>query len=276
MKYNLATLYRRKRPNTRRRIIPLRPIELPAMLASDLYAKAYRPIIDVWRTGADMVLDQYKRTLAEITGDSPEQATATISAVEAISATALVTVQLQLEEWAARVERFHRGRWRGAVLSATSVDIGELVGAGDMRMPLSAAIERNVGLIKSVSDETRQRIGDAVFRGFQQRVPAEQTAEEFKHFIGMSERRALNIAADQTVKIGAALNDERRREAGMSTWQWHHSGKPHYRPEHKARNGKRYDDDAKSGEHKPPLDRPGQLPFCGCTSRAILDLESEF
>lgn len=93
----------------------------------------------------------------------------------------------------------------------------------------------------------------------------------------MARRRALNIASDQLSKLSNSLADERRRQAVLSVWAWVHSGKLHPREDHKARDGFLYSDDpAMTGEtvhgqtvRKPPEDRPGQLPYCGCLSRGI-------
>lgn len=275
MKYDLAALWRRK-SNPRRREVMLRPISAPSALAGDLYAAAYKPVIAAWQSVVDPIVAEYERTLSAITRDSPETIGVQLSAVENQAAALMLTLRLRLTRWAEIVERFHRGKWRGAVRSATKVDITTLIGPEDMRIPMSAAIERNVGLIRSVSEQTRTRIGEAVFSGLQRRAPAREVAAEIREAVGMSRRRALNIASDQTVKLTSALNEERRREAGISTWSWVSSHKLHFRPEHARRDGKRYDDNATSGEHKPPTDKPGMLPYCGCGSRAVLSLDGEF
>lgn len=265
MRYDLASMWRRAR-NPRRRVVVLRKIVVPAMMATNLYRAVYRPIIAKWRAALPSIMAEYERTLAEIVQDSPADAAEEISRVERDLEAIMLTVRLRLEEWSLTVERYHRRKWRGAILTATGVDISTLVGAGDMRLPIGAAIERNVNLVRSVSDETRRRIADTVFRSFQQRRDPRDVGRELAKAIDMSERRAKNIAADQNVKLASALNEERRREAGIDTFQWVHSGKLHPRPEHIARDGKRYTDD------KPPPDMPGELPYCGCTSRAVLEL----
>ena len=275
MKYDLAMLWRRTR-NPRRREVVFRPIVAPATLAGDLYAAAYRPVIDVWTAALPGIIAEYERTLAELTTDSPADVAATVTAVEADIARLLLSIRLRLERWAQRMEVWQRGKWRSAVLTATGVDVNTLIGPADMRLTLGAAIEANVALVRSVSDQIRDRIAQEVLQGLRERRPARATAAAIREKVDMGRRRALNIAADQTVKITAALNDERRREAGLSTWEWVHSGKLHPRENHKARNGKRYDDDVASGPRKPPEDRPGMLPFCGCTSRAVLSLDGEF
>jgi SPP1 gp7 family putative phage head morphogenesis protein len=55
------------------------------------------------------------------------------------------------------------------------------------------------------------------------------------------------------------------KQAGLDEYQWQHSGKLHYRPHHRARDGKIF----KWGEID-PLDMPGIPPFCGCKKRAVI------
>lgn len=172
-------------------------------------------------------------------------------------------------------------RWRRTVQAATSIDLATLIGPQDVRETLETVIARNVGLVRSVSDETRRRIADSVFRGLQARTPSRQVAKEISEAVGIERRRALRIAADQNVKMSSALNDERRRQAGIDSFLWRHSGKVHPRAAHVERDGKLYSEDpGKVGTEyegklvrKVPEDRPGQLPFCGCSARAVLILE---
>lgn len=265
----LSAMARRAR-KSRKREVTLRQIIAPATFASDLYAAAYAPVIAVWNVAAERIVAEYERTLSAMTADSPADIGQVLSGVDGELLRIVLSVRLRLEQWALRTERWHRGKWRGAVLSATAVDIGTMLGAEPVRDMLGAAVERNVGLVKSVSEQARQRISDAVFRGLTNRTPARDVAKQITEATGMARRRAVNIASDQLTKLTSALDAERRREAGIDTFEWVHSGKVHPRPEHEARNGKRYSDD------DPPADMPGELPFCGCTSRAVLSLDGEF
>lgn len=279
MRIDLAAMTRRVR-NPRRKVIPLRPIVAPAVRASDLYAAVYGPIIALWQGAVERILTEYERSLAQITTDSAADLQGIVGSVEAEGQSVIVGLRSRLTAWAAAIEAWQRRRWRSNVLSATGVDIGMLIGPGDVRGTLATVIERNVGLVRSVSDETRQKIADAVFRGLQERTPVRDVAKTIREAVDMGRRRALNIAADQTVKITASLNEERRRQAGIDAWEWVHSGKLHPREEHRARNGLLYSDDpADVGNEEggkrvrtPPADRPGQLPWCGCTARAVLIL----
>lgn len=274
MRYDLAGMVKRTRKPRRKSVI-LRPITAPATMASNLYASGYQPVVKAWESTLPAILAAYERSLAAMTQDSPAEVGAVLTATENEIARLVLSIRIRLEAWAAKLEQYHRQRWRSAVLTATQVDIGTLIGPADARVTVAASIERNVGLVRSVSEQARTRIGESVFRGLQKRAPAAEVAKEIREATGMARRRALNIAADQTVKLASSLNQERRREAGIDTWEWVHSGKLHPREDHKARNGKRYSDDPADGA-PPPNDRPGELPFCGCTERAVLSLDGEF
>lgn len=269
MRYDLAQLARRAK-RTRRTSITLKPITPPATLATDLYTVAYAPVVKAWESAMPDLLANYERALSGMTQDSPEEVGGTLTGIEAELTRLLFSIRLRIERWALKVEKWQRTKWAANIKAATGVDLGTLVGAGDMRAPVSTAIERNVSLVRSVSEQSRARIGDAVFRGLQQRRSADEVAKEIRVAVDMSRRRARNVASDQLVKLSSQLNSERRREAGIDTWEWVSSHKLHFRPEHAARDGKRYAD------HDAPADLPGELPFCGCTEQAVLSLEGEF
>lgn len=268
MRYDLAALTRRMR-NPRRSTIIMRKIVPPATMASNLYAAGYAPIIEAWQGALPGIMDRYERALSLVT-DSPEDLGAGLAQAET-QANGLATIlRLGISRWAQAVEAWHRGKWRAAVLVATGVDVSTLIGPADMRLTIAAAIERNVALVKSVSDQARDRIANAVFAGLKARTPPREVAKQLQEAVDMGKRRARNIAADQLTKITSDLAEERMREAGIDHYQWVHSGKLHPRESHRARNGKRYE------LGKPERDTPGQLPYCGCTSRAVLSLDGEF
>lgn len=274
-RYILRDLARRQR-NIRRRRIVLRDIAPPAVLASDLYAACYAPVVALWQNATDRIVGTYARSLAEVTTDSPADLTADLDAADAEFQRLLFLITPQLNTWALRVESWFRGKWRGAVLSATGVDLQTMLGPQDVRASLETHIQWNNDLIRDVSAEARRRIGAAVFDGLRNRSPARDVAAKVREATGFARDRSRRIASDQLAKLTSALADERRREAGIDRWRWRHSGKLHFRPEHKARDGKVYADTAAgAGENAlaPPEDRPGQLPYCGCRALACLIFE---
>lgn len=289
MRIPLAEMTRRARPGSRRKAITLQPIKLPGTRATDLYRAAYAPVIELWTRALPGIEAEYARSLAALTtdsaatlvGDSAATLEAEIERTSNLAGAFVLGVRTRIEGWARLAEAWHRARWRRTVQAATSIDLATLIGPQDAREALETVIARNVSLVRDVSDQTRQRIADAVFRGLQARTPPRTVAREIAEAVAMGWRRALRIAADQNVKLGSALNEERRRQAGIDSWAWVHSGKIHPRARHVERDGKLYSEDpAKVGTEyegrtvrKVPEDKPGELPYCGCTTRAVLILE---
>lgn len=266
MRYSLRELVRRTR-NPRRSSIVIRDIIPPATLATDLYRACYRPIIQAWERALPSISAEYERTLSQMTTDAPADIDAALNDVSEEVRRLVLSLTPSLRDWALRVERWQRGKWRGAILSATGVDLQTMIGPEDVRQTLEAAINWNVNLIKDVSDQARQRISNSVFSGLNERKPATEVAKEIREVVGMGRNRARRIASDQLTKVTSALASERRREAGIEAWRWRHSGKAHPRLDHQARSGKEYTDATA------PSDLPGRLPFCGCREQAVVKFD---
>lgn len=284
MKYNLAALTRRAR-NPRRSAIVIRDIVPPATLASDLYASCYKPVVELWQRASSRIVSEYARTLSAMTTDAPSDLQAALNAADSEFERIFLLLEASLREWGLRVERWQRDKFRGAILSATGVDIATLIGPEDMRATVEQYLTWNTDLIRDVNAQARKRISDSVFAGLQNRTPARDVAKQIHEATDMSRRRSIGIASDQLSKLSSALADERRREAGLDVWKWRHSGKRHPRETHIARNGNLYADSGSSGmvgreiEGKavqappPENDRPGRPPYCGCRGQAVLVLD---
>lgn len=280
--YDLAATTRRVR-RPRRKSVTLREVAAPAGLATDLYIAVYKPAVDLWAAATPAIIAEYERTLASMTQDSPSDVQGQIDAAAEGFNRLFISLTPALRNWTLRVEQIVRTRWRGAVLSATSVDMQTLLGPADVRDTLESFLNWNAQLVKDVSDQAAKRIADRVFTGLTQRKPAREVAKEIREAVGMARDRSLRIASDQLSKVSSSLAEERRREAGLEVWMWLHSGKAHPRAQHVARDGLLYSDNpalvGKSVDGKvvnaPPVagDRPGQQPFCGCRSRGVLVFE---
>jgi SPP1 gp7 family putative phage head morphogenesis protein len=254
---------------TSRRPVALANIAPTKVQADDLFA-IYARVIAVWVDGQAMIVDEYERTLAQLQQDTAETTAGAIDSVAAEIQRLVIMLTPDLRRWALQVERVHRGKWVRSVLSAVDVNLDTILTAGDVEDTVSASVNWNVSLIRDVSDETRRRIGNAVFAGFQRRAPAREIAKEIRDSIGMARDRARRIAADQTVKLGARLNQARQEQAGLTSFKWRHSGKAHPRSWHKERDGKIY---PWRGNSIPTDDMPGVPPYCGCTAQGMITFE---
>lgn len=277
MRFDLTAMAKRQ---GLRRSTTIRDIRPPEMYALDLFRAAYLPVVSVWEEVVGPLSAEYRRSLSEITTDAPSDLDAILNEAERRTGAIFFSLKPALERWTLFVERWYRGKWNAAVLSASRVDLSTMIGPADVRVSLETSIANNVGLVRSVSDEARQKMSQAVFDGLRNRTPADEVARRLKDVAGMGRARARRVASDQLAKLTSSLADERRRQAGLSEWEWLHSGKLHPREHHRARNGRVYSDDpsevgGKVGGkaiHAPPNDRPGQLPFCGCRSRSVISL----
>lgn len=279
-RYSLADLARRANPGMRRKAILLRDVAPPAVMATNLFRAVYAPVIATWTAALPRIEAEYERTLSSMTTDSPADVQAEVDSAASALQRLVLTLTPQVRNWALRVEAWHRNRWRGAVLSATGVDLATMIGPEGVAAALETHIEWNTALIRDVSDQIRQRVGNAVFDGLRNRTPAREVAKSINEAVGLGKARSQRIASDQLQKLTSALADERRREAGITAWEWVHSRKLHPRARHVERNGNYYTDDPTAvGEsingktlHAPPDDRPGQLPWCGCRARSVIDM----
>jgi len=281
MTIDLASMVRRIR-NPRRSQIVVRDIIPPAVLASNLYTVAYAPIVNAWASALPKIIAEYERSLAAITTDSPANLQARLDAASSDIERLFILLDAGLRDWTLGVERWQRGKWRGAVLSATGVDLQTMIGPENVKETLDRIIAWNVSLIRDVSAEAKRRISNAVFAGLNQRKPANEVAAEIREAVTMSRDRARRIASDQLSKLTSALAAERRREAGLTIYRYRHSGKLHPRSWHQARNGKLYADNPADAERVingetvnapiPEDDRAGIPPFCGCREQGVIDL----
>lgn len=276
MRFDLATLTRRTR-NPRRKSIPLREIAPPATMAADLFRACYLPIVQAITARTDRIMAAYERALSALTHDSPADVTAELADMQTELDRLVLILTPRLRDWAVRTEKWQRGKWRGAVLSATGVDLETMIGAGDVRQPLEASIAWNTALIKDVGDQARQRIAAAVFAGLNQRRPAVDVARDIREAVSMSRRRSLLVASDQLAKLTSALDGERMQQAGIERFIYRHGGKRHPRSWHLARNGKTYDlstfKEVGGGDVIAANDRPGIPPYCSCRKQAVVTFD---
>lgn len=260
----LATLARAK--GIRRAAIALRPITTTTAQANE-FAAIIMPIVNLWQEAQVDILRGYTLpTNDALTVDNANDMQIAIDRLAGEAARLVVVITPRLRDWSLRIERWHRSRWTGAVKAATNIDLATVLTALPVQETLEAFIARNVALVRDIAAQAQGKIAETVFRNYQQRTPIAQVAKELTDAVGLSRTRARRVAADQTVKLAAALDRERQTEAGIEKFQWRHSGKVNGRDEHIARDGNIY------SWSDPPADLPGSLPYCGCRAAAYLDI----
>lgn len=232
-------------------------------------ARLYLEIVQVWVNAKPAIVAEYSRSLAGMTTDSPVDMEALIQ-VTADTATHTInaTFTAGMQAWLTRFQRWHMNTLIAKLRYASGVDLTNQLFAADVAPTIEDVLVRNVALVRSVSDQTRARIADIVFRGFQERKPVAKVSRELTDALGMSRRRSLRIARDQAAKLSATLDQDRQQQLGAKGFQWQSSGKLHFRPEHKARDGKYYAWNSSVAKNDPP----GRAINCGCKARAVFKL----
>lgn len=148
-----------------------------------------------------------------------------------------------------------------------------------METVINASIKENVSLIKSIPEQFFDRITGAVTRSMQAGGSTKQLAEEIKQYAKMTDRRAKNIALDQTRKVYTSLHVRQFQEAGIKKFKWIHvGGSVHPRHYHMADHPEGLNGGIFSLDDPPVIERktgikgfPAQLPFCKCTMAAVFE-----
>lgn len=265
MRFDLAAMAGRL--GLKRRETTFAPIITTQAQANTLAQIAHQQLAP-WYGSRARIVEIYERELARrVQTDSIDELASLFAQLGDEVSRLILDLTPAMQAWSIGVEQWHRGKWARSVLAGTDVDISTMIGPNDALESIETFMARQTALIRNVSDETRAKVADLVYRGLQQRTPSRDIGREIARALGLARQRANRIAADQATKLSAALDRQRQREAGLDHWKWKHSGKLHFRPQHKARDGNIYTDE------NAPEDEPGELPFCGCVRQGVLIID---
>lgn len=137
---------------------------------------------------------------------------------------------------------------------------------------MSATVQQNVALIKSIPQQYLNEVEGAVMRSVQAGRDLATLSKELQKKFNVSKRRAALIATDQNNKATSAFQRARQQELGITEAVWMHSsaGKEP-RPTHVAMNGKKYDvSKGMWDSDEKAYVWPGQLINCRCTSKSVI------
>lgn len=95
---------------------------------------------------------------------------------------------------------------------------------GPLRETINASITANVKLITNLKDKYLFQIGEAVQRSIISGKGMGDLLPEMEKIAGMTKGRAKKIALDQTKKTYAAITRHRMAGAGITKFEWLHSG----------------------------------------------------
>ena len=142
---------------------------------------------------------------------------------------------------------------------------------------ISSARNENVSLIQSIYSQYFTNIDGDVMRGISSGSITQMNENILKRG-SMTERRAKNIADDQTKKVYNNLNKQRMQSQGLNKYIWRHSaGGQNPRQDHIDMDGNVY-----SFDDPPIIDKntgergiPGQAINCRCFMVPVIEFEDE-
>lgn len=149
------------------------------------------------------------------------------------------------------------------------IDLKAVIQQEDLEEHIKMVTAKNVGLIKSLTDEAYGKIQQAVYNNASGGGTFKDLKDELTKTFNMSGRRAKIIARDQIAKFNSSLDEVRQRQAGIEEYDWSTSHDERVRPLHKRLDGKRYKWGEKTGaESGLP---PGQPILCRCVALAVIE-----
>lgn len=267
---------------TKRRRFVIRNRE-PLKRDRDHLLGIYLRVVRHWEGAIPRIVEVYERNAR---ADGLISDTAEDIVTEAIDSEAswfervFFDLRILVADWAGYVEAYQRSRWTKAIFSATGVELDTLLEAGDVSMTVRERIAANLELVRDVNAQQRQRMVQAVYNGYSQRLSAREIAKELQAVTGFGRKRAMLIASNELTTLVSQLDRERMHQAGITEFVWRHSGKLHPRTWHKARNGKRYNLETRkqsdgNGDEVIPKDDMFGVPIrCGCVGDSWLDLDA--
>lgn len=248
----------------------LAPIAITDALKKDLYRLTVRPVQAWQQEVTERVLPAYERALGTMTRDDESDDIAEIIRIaEALVEGRTVQVTAEVEDWLKDALRWHESRWTSAVRAGAGVDIFPFINRADSLPRVRAFQKRISSLIKDISATARKDVEETIWRGLTEQTPRRQLGKELSERLGLQRARANRIAIDQAQKLNSKLTEIRMQEAGLTKYEWRHSGKINFRQAHKDRNGNTY------ALGYPRGDTPGLKPFCGCIQMPVIDVEEE-
>jgi uncharacterized protein with gpF-like domain len=158
-------------------------------------------------------------------------------------------------------------------LESKLAKVGSLIDftmTSQMRDVITAAIEENVALIKSIPQQYSLEVQGIVMRGYSSGRDLSQISEQLQARYKITKNRAALISRDQSNKVNSVVNRTRQIELKIEEAIWKHSGpRKEPRKDHVDANNKPYKVSQGmliSGEYI----FPGEKINCGCTSESIL------
>lgn len=162
--------------------------------------------------------------------------------------------------------------WKRAIKATLGIDIREDYYQGDFYIEhLEKWISENVDLIKTIPENTLDKMKDIVYDGFANGKTTTRMVKEIRNVYGVSRRRAELIARDQTAKLNGQIQRAQQQDAGITEYIWCSTGDERVRKSHKNLNGKKFSWNDAPVNSDGRKCHPGEDYQCRCIGRPVFN-----
>ena len=257
---NLTTARRRNRLRRNRRVTPIRE-------RKGLEVRYRRMIIALFRQSQERVQETLFNSglIQDTLSDDIRNAFSNLRAIETSTPSAVGAIVRQFTQQA---DEQHKRRFYDGLQRSFGVNVQGIIQEDGLEEILTAAVEENVSLIKSIPNEYYDKVEQAVFRNIAGGGNGASLQNQIKKIGKTTDARARLIARDQNAKLNGRLNRGRQEALGVEEYIWVTSRDERVRSTHRDNNGKtfRWDNPPSETGH------PGEDIQCRCVAQPVIEL----
>lgn len=191
-----------------------------------------------------------------------ERSTSGFGLYDKIEAMAKLTRKLSIKEW------------KKAVKATLGIDLLDDYYTGELYRELMRKwVEDNVGLIKTIPQESLGRMREIVLEGYMNGETTTSIVKKIQKAYSTDRRHAQLLARDQIAKLNGQITQRQQEDAGVEEYIWSDSGDGLVRPGHKRLNGKRFrwNDPPVVDEKTGRRCHPGEDYECRCVALPVFN-----
>jgi SPP1 gp7 family putative phage head morphogenesis protein len=185
----------------------------------------------------------------------------------------------KLEDLATMTRKLSIQEWKREVKATLGIDLLDDYYLGEFyRQQIQTWVEENVGLIKSMPQETLTEMQNIVSQGFKTGKSMTSIVEDIRNTYGIKKSSARLLARDQLGKLNSQLTRQQQTDAGVSEYVWSTSKDSRVRDSHRSLDGKtfKWSDPPVVTPPGKPVRRchPGEDYQCRCVALPVFDIST--
>ncbi len=160
-------------------------------------------------------------------------------------------------------------KFRTSLNAVSEVSLKNIIEDEFLDTVISASIETNVSLIKSIPTQYFDKLEYTLMQNLTDpNFKIGGLTKEIQNLTGVTKRRAKTIARDQNSKVNASITQTRQTELGIKKYVWQTSGDERVRASHRNNNGKVFF----WNKPNPTTGHPSHDVNCRCVALPVVDL----